>query len=433
MHSMKPEPYGVITHVAPRSAAARAGLRAGDRLLQLNGHSLRDVIDVQIYAAEPELSFLIEREGERLTRHVRRRYGEDLGLSFAQPLFDGSVRVCQNACDFCFVTQMPPGMRPTLYVKDDDYRLSFLQGTYITLTNLRPADWERIADQFLSPLYVSVHATDPAVRVGLMHNPRSGRIMEDLRRLTRMGIRVHTQAVLVPGRNDGAQLDRTISDLASLYPGVATLAVVPVGLTRYHHPDCRPYTDAEAVAVLDQVLHWQEVLSVRLGTRFVYPSDEWYLRARRPLPPTDAYEAWLPAFIENGVGLTRLVLDRWELIEAGLRQAGGPRQTWVTGTLFAPMLRELAGDFARRTGLTVDVIAATNHTFGETVTVAGLLALADVERALQEQEHEPGQVVILPAAMFRGPEGRSLDGFTPEEAASRWGRPVWVHPPVETW
>jgi len=428
---MKPEPYGVITEVAPRSAAARAGLRAGDRLYQINGQLLRDVIDVQVYAAEPEVSFLIEREGERLTRRVRRRYGEDLGLSFAAPLFAGPVRVCQNACDFCFVTQMPPGMRPTLYVKDDDYRLSFLQGTYITLTNLRPADWDRIAEQFLSPLYVSVHATDPDVRVSLMHNPRAGRIMQDLRRLTELGIRVHTQAVLVPGRNDGAQLDRTISDLAGLYPGVATLAVVPVGLTHYHHPDCRPNTDAEALAVLEQVLAWQDKLQGQLGTRFVYPSDEWFLRAQRPLPPQETYEDWLPAFIENGVGLTRLVLERWEEIAAALRQAGGPRQTWVTGTLFAPMLRELAAEFSRHTGIAVNVVAALNHTFGETVTVAGLLALADVEAALQTAD--PGDVIVLPAAMFRGPEGRSLDGFTPDEAATRWHRPVVTHPPVETW
>lgn len=428
---MKPEPYGLINAVAPRSAAARAGLRLGDRLLCINGQVLRDVIDVQVYAAEPELSFLVEREGARLSLRVRRRYGEELGLGFAEPLFEGKVRVCQNACDFCFVSQMPPGMRDPLYVKDDDYRLSFLQGTYITLTNLREADWQRIAEQFLSPLYVSVHATEPEVRVSLMHNPRAARIMEDLRHLIKLGVTVHTQAVLVPGRNDGTHLDRTIGDLAELYPGVESLAVVPVGLTRYHHPACRPYTDDEAAAVLEQVLRWQEALLSRLGTRFVYPSDEWFLRARVPLPPTESYGERLPALIENGVGLTRLTLDRWSVIEKALRAAGGQRQSWVTGALFAPLLREQAQRFSQRSGIAVDVLAVPNRTFGETVTVAGLLTVADVEAALQTAP--AADVVVLPAVMFRGPGECSLDGLTVEQVAACWGCTVITPPAVETW
>ena len=273
----------LIADVAPRSVAARAGLRAGDVLLALNGMPLRYVIDVQFYAAEPELEFLIERGGRQITLDVHRRYGQALGLTFETELFDGKIRACRNNCDFCFVSQMAPDLRGPLYVKDDDYRLSFLHGNYITLTNLDDSDWERIEEQHLSPLYVSVHATEADVRVGLMHNPRAGEIMEHLERLAGMDIEVHTQAVLVPGRNDGVHLDRTIADLASLYPAVADVTVVPVGLTRWHNPALRPYTDAEASAVLTQTLDWQNRLRAELNTGFVYPSDEWFLRAGVPV------------------------------------------------------------------------------------------------------------------------------------------------------
>ena len=191
----------LITDVAPRSVAARAGLRAGDVLLALNGMPLRDVIDVQFYAAEPELEFLIDRAGRQKTLRANRRYGQALGLAFETELFDGNIRACRNNCDFCFVSQMAPGLRGPLYVKDDDYRLSFLHGNYITLTNLDESDWARIEEQHLSPLYVSVHATEPDVRVGLMRNPRAGQIMEHLARLAGLDIEVHTQAVLAPMRS----------------------------------------------------------------------------------------------------------------------------------------------------------------------------------------------------------------------------------------
>ncbi len=413
-----------IIDVAPRSVAARAGVRPGDVLLALNGTATRDVIDVQFQASEPDLTFLIEREGEQLTLHAQRRYGQELGLAFAEELFDGPLRVCRNHCDFCFVSQMAPGLRPSLYVKDDDYRLSFLHGNYITLTNLNEADWQRIAEQYLSPLYVSVHATEPDVRVGLMHNPHSAEILAQVRRLTDLGIEVHAQAVLVPGRNDGPHLDHTIEDLAALYPGVSSLCVVPVGLTRWHTPEVRPYTDAEAAATLAQVLVWQERLRKELGLGFVYPSDEWYLRAGQPVPPIEAYDTLLPALIENGVGMLRLFLDTWLLQQETLAEQSGPRQSWVTGTLFAPFLRGYAEAFSQETGIATEVIAVPNRTFGETVTVAGLLAGSDVLAALVD--HEPGDVVVLPEAMFRGPKGQTLDEKTPKDLARALGREVCV-------
>ena len=274
-----------IIGVAARSVAARAGLRVGDVLLAINGMPLRYVIDFKVYAAEPELEFLVERAGRPITLRANRRYGQALGLAFDAELFDGKIRACRNNCDFCFVSQMAPGLREPLYVKDDDYRLSFLHGNYITLTNLDESDWERIEEQYLSPLYVSVHATEPDVRVGLMHNPRAGQIVAHLARLAEIGIDIHTQAVLAPGRNDGAHLDRTIADLSALHPAVVDLTVVPVGLTRWHTPHLRPYTDAEAAAVLTQTLAWQARLRETLGVGFVYPSDEWFLRAGVPVPP----------------------------------------------------------------------------------------------------------------------------------------------------
>ena len=399
-----------VAAVASRSTAARCGLQAGDHLVAINGYPLRDTIDVQITAAEPSLDIRYQREGTTHTCHVDRIYGEPLGLSFTDPIFDGPIRVCRNHCEFCFVDQMAPDLRDALYVKDDDYRLSFLQGSYITLTNLTEADWARIEAQFLNPLYLSVHATEPDVRVSLMHNPRAGRILAQIDRLAEMGIAMHTQAVLVPGRNDSEHLDRTLADLYTRYPAVQELSVVPVGLTRYHPGSLRTYTDAEAAAILDRLRAWQARLQAEIGTPFVYPSDEWYLRAGVPVPPVEAYGDALGHVIENGVGMVaRFEAGLPALVEtiAGL---GGERQTWVTGTLFALELEKAAGAVTATHGIAVEVVPVVNRRFGETVTVAGLLTVADVVRTLAEIEI--GDRVVVPDAIFRGPEGRALDGKT---------------------
>ncbi len=409
-----------ILEVVPRSAASRCGLEAGDVLLAINGLALRDTIDVRIHSGEPELQMMFERAGKRRTCTVVRRYGEPLGLEFAGDLFSGEPRVCRNRCEFCFVAQMPPSLRTSLYVKDDDYRLSFLHGNYITLTNLASEDWARIEDQYLSPLYISVHATEPDVRVDLMRNPRAAQILDQLRELAAMGIELHTQAVLVPGRNDGPHLDRTIADLVALYPTVQDLSVVPVGLTRHHAPDLRVYTDAEAEGVLAQVLQWQSRLREVLGVGFVYPSDEWFLRAGREVPAVETYDGLLPAMIENGVGMVRRFRDHSDELRAALAPLGA-HQTWVTGTLFAPELAALAREFTDGAGAAckVDVVPVTNHFFGETVTVAGLLTVEDILRALAGRDL--GQTVVLPLEAFRGPGGRSLDGALPETIRAATG------------
>jgi putative radical SAM enzyme (TIGR03279 family) len=319
---------------------------------------------------------------------------------------------------------MPIGLRTSLYVKDDDYRLSFLHGNYITLTNLDEADFVRIEQQFLTPLYISVHATESAVRVDLMQNPRAGAIMDQLERLVDMGIELHTQAVLAPGRNDGAHLDRTIADLARLYPGVRDLSVVPVGLTRWCHRDLRVYTEAEAADLLDQLLSWQVHLREQLGVGFVYPSDEWFLLAGEPVPERDAYDDLLPAMIENGVGMVRRFLEGQSALEDALSELDARRQTWVTGVLFAPVLARFAEAFTQRTGIEVAVVPVSNHFFGETVTVAGLLTVEDILDALKGID--VGEALVLPAEIFRGPEGRSLDDRTPEDIQAATGRSIYL-------
>jgi len=402
-------PAGVITRVAPRSLARRLGLQPGDELLAVNGHSPRDVIDVQFYSAEEQVVLTVRRAGQEMTRQARRRYNEPLGLDFARPTFDVDIRRCNNHCDFCFVAQMPPGLRSSLYVKDDDYRHSFLFGNYVTLTNLDESDWARIEEQFLSPLYVSVQATDPDLRRHLLGNPAAPDVMEQLQRLARLGIEVHTQLVLIPGLNDGAHLDRSIGDLAALYPAVRSVSVVPVGLTHFHRGGCRKQTLAEARATFEQVSAWQARLLAQLGVRFAYLSDEWYLRLGEPPPPLEAYDGL--DLTENGVGLASRFL-------AGRAWHNLPRPaTLVTGVLFAPLLRQVTAGMKE-----VQVISITNRFFGETVTVAGLLTAQDVIEQLREQELVG--TVILPAVMFRGPEGQSLDEKQPSDIAAALGHPV---------
>ncbi len=425
-------PAGLIAAVAPGSLADRVGLQPGDELLAINGHELRDAIDVRFYSAEERLGLRARRGGREFTVEAERRYDEPLGLDFAHPTFDG-LRRCNNRCEFCFVVQMAPDLRRPLYVKDDDYRYSFLFGNYVTLTNLDEADWDRIGEQGLSPLYVSVHATDADLRRRILRNPAAPDVMAQLRCLADLGIEVHTQIVVVPGLNDGSHLDRSVADLAGLYPAVRSVSVVPVGLTRYHRGSCRVHTDAEMRIIFEQVSGWQRRLRERLGVSFVYLSDEWYLRLGETVPVVEQYDGL--DLTENGVGLTRRFLDnshsfRFQVPGSNLKpETLKPvtSLTLVTGTLFAPVLRRVT----ERLGY-VEVVPVVNCFFGETVTVAGLLTGQDVVAQLREREL--GHVVVLPPAMFGGPEGRSLDGMRPQDVGEALGRDVVVRDPTrEEW
>jgi putative radical SAM enzyme (TIGR03279 family) len=311
------------------------------------------------------------------------------------------------------------GLRRSLYVKDDDYRYSFLFGNYITLTNLDEADWERIGEQRLSPLYVSVHVTDPDLRRRMLHNPAASDVMVQLRRLADLGVGAHTQIVVLPGLNDTIHLDRSIGDLVSLYPAVRSVSVVPVGLTRYHRGGYRVHTLGEARSVFEQVTGWQARLRERLGVNFAYLSDEWYLRLGEDVPLAGAYDGL--DLTENGVGLVRQFLEAVERKSESVTNHGS--RTLVTGTLFAPVLRQMTAQFAN-----VEVAPVINRFFGETVTVAGLLTGRDVVAQLGERDL--GDVVVLPSAMFGGPEGQSLDEMWPQDIEEALARPVLVEDAV---
>jgi len=427
---------GVISLVEPGSPAARAGILPGDVLLEVNGHPVRDVLDVQFYAAEERVTLRIRRGDQEILYPICRQYGHPLGLDFRSPTFDG-IRRCQNNCEFCFVSQMPAGLRRSLYVRDDDYRYSVLYGSFVTLTQLSDADWDRLAEQRLSPLYVSVHATEPMLRRRLLGGRAIPDVLEQLDHLASLRIRVHAQIVLLPGVNDGPHLQRSLGDLVARYPAVQTIGVVPVGLTRYHRGGCRTYTAREAAHLIDDIAPMQAELRAAHGETIVHLADEWYLLAGREVPPDEMYDDY--AQIENGIGLVRQLLDDSARVRFQ-RLPGARTYTLACGTLIAPLLRAAVADMRTHRSPEIEIVPIVNRLFGETVTVSGLLSGEDVVDALARRDR--GDVVLLPRAMFSagcGLEGGraegaaagesalvTLDGVTLADISERLGRPVQV-------
>lgn len=407
-----------VFQVEPESIAGELGLEPGDRVMAVNGEPVWDLIDFRFFETEENLSIDVKKgDGEVWVLDVEKDYDQGLGLDFGDAGFGRTAR-CSNKCLFCFVEQMPPGMRKTLYVKDDDYRLSFWSGNFITLTNLHEDELRRIARQRLSPLYISVHTTNPKLRERMLGNRRAGLIMEQLQYLAAAGIEMHTQVVLCPGLNDGKELERTVTDLAGLWPAVSSMAVVPVGLTRFRQ-DCYPlraFTRDEA----RRLVHWvglkQEEFLSDLEYPFVFASDEFYLLSGEPVPPLKRYADFPQT--ENGVGLTRLFMDEWEEVKDGLPQELSPLKiTLATGLLGEKVLQPVSARLNEINGLKVSIKAVQNHFFGEQVTVAGLLTGGDLID--QFAPGEIGDLLVLPAVMLKKDDAVFLDDLSLEDLAVR--------------
>ena len=413
-----------ICKVLPNGIAAQAGILPNDTLVAINGHEIRDVLDYRFYLTDTTAHLSLLRDGNPYAVCLNKGEYDDIDLEFETPLMD-KKHTCANRCVFCFIDQLPRGMRETLYFKDDDDRLSFLHGNYVTLTNLHDADVERLITMHISPVNVSVHTTNPELRVKMMKNKRAGEVLSYLDRLAEAGIVLCTQIVLCKGLNDSAELDRTMRDLAKLHPSLRSCAIVPVGLTK-HREGLYPlelFSPEECAAVIEQVNRFGEECLAKHGTRLFYCSDEFYVRAGLPLPPEDYYEDY--SQIENGVGmLTSLGAEfdfELDYLDESLEHFRAPRTVSVaTGAAAYDSLSALCRRLESRVeGLTIRVHKIVNHFFGETVTVAGLLTGKDVCEQLLGKDL--GDELLFPAVMLRADGDVFLDDMTPAELSERLG------------
>ena len=418
----------VVASVEAGSIGEELGFQPGDRLLSINGKRPRDLIDLHFLVGEEELTLEVEDpDGTLHVVELEKDLDEGLGLGFTEALFDG-LKQCNNQCPFCFIDQQPPGKRRSLYLKDDDYRLSFLYGSYLTLTNLGASDWQRIEEQRLSPLYVSVHATEAALRSRLLVNPRAGLLLEQLAWFAERDLQIHAQVVVCPGINDGAALEQTLRDLAGFaagdWPAVLSAAVVPVGLTRFRPPgDALKAVDrSSARAVIALVEPLQEDFQQGLASRFAWLSDEWYLIAGLPLPPRHSYED-LPQQ-ENGVGSIRAFLEDLELATTDLPAVlNEPRRfSWVVGHLVAEALEPVVARLNAVEGLELMLYGLPSPYWGQDQVVTGLLTGSDLLAGLAGQDL--GDSLLLPSVMLRQGEPVFLDDLTLAELEQRLPVPI---------
>lgn len=416
----------IIANVQTDSIAAKKKITAGDSLISVNGHEIADVLDYRFYLFEPRLTLCLQTAaGKKRTVRIRKSEDEDIGLEFETYLMDRQ-HTCRNNCIFCFIDQMPPGMRETLYFKDDDSRLSFLFGNYITLTNLSEHEIDRILKMHISPINISVHTTNPELRCRMMNNRFAGDTLSLLRRFADAGIHMDCQLVICPEWNDGEELLRSMRDLAELSPAVESVAVVPVGLTKYRDglTPLRPFTPQESCDILDMVIRFGDEQFAKTGNRLIYPADEWYVQAKRPIPEEEFYGEM--SQLENGVGLVALLRSQFaEALEnCGVDRAVGTDTVLATGVAAAPILQELVTTASKMIeNIHARVVAINNTFFGEQITVAGLVTGADLRRGLKGI---PCERVLIPDCMLRHEGDRFLDDVTPEELAADLGVRVEV-------
>lgn len=403
-----------ISEVMTDSPAYNAGLKSGDIIKKINNVELKDIFDYHYYSDDKDITVeVLHENGESEELFVAKEEGEDLGIIFVNGLMD-DYKSCSNNCAFCFIDQMPPNMRETLYFKDDDTRLSFLQGNYVTLTNMKMEDLDRIIAYNLGPINISVHATNPELRIKLLHNRFAGDILVKIKKLYDAGIPMNAQIVSCPGLNDGPELDRTISDLLMFAPVMSSLSVVPVGITKFREGlyPLRTYTSSEAADVIDQIEKWQNIAMDKVGSHFVQASDEWYILANRPLPEADRYDGFIQ--LENGVGMLRLlyeeVLDTLEDIKKPLFMKSR-FSTIACGKLAAPYIEKIVELVHEKfPKINAQVIAIRNDFFGEDITVTGLITATDLINQLKDKDL--GDSLLLSCNMLRSGEEVFLDDMT---------------------
>ena len=419
-------PKHVIGAVAAGSIAEELDLVPGDELISINDKKIEDVFDYHYLTNDEYLTMVVRKaDGEEWELEIEKDLEENLGISFVNSLMD-EYRSCRNNCIFCFIDQMPPGMRETLYFKDDDSRLSFLQGNYVTLTNMSDHDIDRIIYYHLSPINISFHTTNPELRCKMLHNRFAGDVFGKIRRLAEADIEMNGQIVLCKGINDGEELERSLKDFEAYMPALQSVSVVPVGLTKYREGlyPLESFTARDAGGVIDQIERWQTYYKEKTGTNRVHCSDEWYLLAGRALPEAERYDGYQQ--LENGVGMLRLLQEE---VEECLRKPKQPVEpgsvTIATGYLAAPFIKMLAEKImAVYDEIDIDVAAIRNDFFGEKITVSGLITGQDLKKQLKERNL--GERLILPCNMLRAGENVFLDDYTVEELEQELGIPVAV-------
>ncbi|MDI3534313.1 MAG: hypothetical protein PWQ82_678 [Thermosediminibacterales bacterium] len=417
---------GKVNRVFPESIAEEVGIEPGDELLKVNGEPVLDYIDYKYKISEEHVDVTIKKpDGEIFVVEIEKDYDEDLGIEFENPLMD-KPKTCTNKCIFCFIDQMPKNMRRSLYFKDDDYRMSFAQGNFVTLTNIDEKDLNRIIKQRLSPLYVSVHTTDMQLRKKMMGNEKAGELMNYLKRLVESKIEIHCQIVLCPDINDGENLDKTINDLAKFWPQVKSVAVVPVGLTKYRQRLFKllPFNKKRARYVVEQVSSWQNKIKKQIGYTFVFLADEFYLQADMDFPPLESYEDFPQ--IENGVGLVAVFTNEFMNIKKKLPKKISRKKevSIATGVLAESVLRPVVNEFNKVDNLKVNLYPIINYFFGTQITVSGLITAEDL---ISQLKGKPlGEKLLIPETMIKEGDSRFLDNLTIKEVEETLKTPLKI-------